>query len=329
MQTSPPAIARLRALVASDLDITNQFILQHLNSEVELIPTLGTHLINSGGKRLRPILLLIAARLCGYRGDRHALLAAVIEFIHTATLLHDDVVDKSDTRRGRATANAVWGNKAPILVGDFLFSRSFQILVEYADLEVLKVVADTCAIISQGEVMQLVVSEDLETSDAQYMQVVESKTASLFAAAARIGAVVAGQPVDMQERLARYGMLLGTAYQIVDDTLDYMTTRETLGKTIGADFQESKITLPVIHAYSHGDESERQFWKEAIELNHKPEGSLQRAIELIQARGSIEYTMARARQLAREARDALAPFPASPEKEALLELADFAVDRSF
>ncbi|MBF0401875.1 MAG: polyprenyl synthetase family protein [Magnetococcales bacterium] len=333
LRPTPPdtaaVLARLHALIGPDLEETNRIIVEQLNARVELIPTLGTHLISSGGKRLRPILTLVTARMFGYSGRSHALLAAVIEFIHTATLLHDDVVDKSDRRRGQATANAIWGSKAPVLVGDFLFSRSFQMLVEYGDLKVLRILADACAVISEGEVMQLVVSNDLATTEAQYLEVVSCKTATLFAAAARIGAVVNGRPEEEELSLARYGELLGRAFQVVDDALDYASSNETLGKSIGDDFQEGKITLPVIHAYQHGSEEERQFWSRSLEEKARIEGGLQRAIELIRARGSLDYTMGLARQLAEEAKAQLQHLPASEEREALALLADFSVSRSF
>ncbi|MBF0310977.1 MAG: polyprenyl synthetase family protein [Magnetococcales bacterium] len=327
--SSSEVLERLRALIGSDLDQTNRIIREQLDSQVDLIPTLGTHLIEGGGKRLRPMLTLLCARLCGYQGENHALMAAGIEFIHTATLLHDDVVDKSNTRRGRATANSLWGNKAPVLVGDFLFSRVFQMLVNHGSLAVLKIVADTCAIISEGEVMQLVASNDLKTDETRYLQVVEHKTASLFAAASRLGAVVAGQHPELEERLARYGLQLGIAYQVVDDSLDYSAKQETLGKTIGDDFQEGKITMPVIHAYRNGTPEERHFWETALERGLLPEGSLAKAIGLVQERGSLAYAMSRAKEFVKAAKEALEPFPHSPEKEALLLLADFSVDREY
>ncbi|MBF0624321.1 MAG: polyprenyl synthetase family protein [Magnetococcales bacterium] len=326
---SQAVLDHLRSIIGADLEQTNHLIREHLDSEVELIPTLGTHLIESGGKRLRPILTLLTSRMFGYQGTTHAKLAAVIEFIHTATLLHDDVVDKSNTRRGQATANSMWGNKAPVLVGDFLFSRSFQMLVEHGDLKVLEIVANTCAIISEGEVMQLVASNDLSTDERKYLEVVSSKTASLFAAASRIGGVVNGRSPAEVERLGHYGLQLGIAYQVVDDALDYSTTQEKLGKTIGDDFQEGKITLPVIHAYHNGSEEERQFWRDALEQGIQPEGSLARAIALVRQRGSLQYAMDRAREFVVAAKQALESLPPSPEKEALVLLADFSVDRSY
>lgn len=322
-------LERLHALIGPDLAETNRIIVEQLNARVALIPTLGSHLINSGGKRLRPMLTLVTARMFGYGGQGHALLAAVVEFIHTATLLHDDVVDKSDRRRGQATANAIWGSKAPVLVGDFLFSRSFQMLVEYGDLKVLRILADACAVISEGEVMQLVVSNDLATTEEQYLEVVSRKTATLFAAAARLGAVVSGRPAAEEQCLAQYGEMLGRAFQVVDDALDYASSNEALGKSVGDDFQEGKITLPVIHAYRHGSAEEQRFWSQSLEEKVRIEGGLQRAIQLIRERGSLEYTMRLARQLAEQAKDQLRALPATPEREALALLADFSVSRSY
>jgi octaprenyl-diphosphate synthase len=325
----PPVLAELHALIQDDLELTNRIIIEQLNAQVELIPTLGSHLINSGGKRLRPALTLLTAKMFGYSGDQHALLAAVIEFIHTATLLHDDVVDGSLTRRGSETANSVWGSKAPVLVGDFLFSRSFQILVSHGDLKVLEVVADACAIISEGEVLQLVVAKDLSTDEEKYMQVVSSKTAALFSAAMQLSGILCKRSPEEISQLANYGLLLGQAYQVVDDALDYSATQETLGKTIGDDFQEGKITLPVIHAYTQGSEEERAFWRLCLEDTNHPEGGLQKAIEIIKSRGSLDYAMKTAKRLADQAKEQLKQFPASQERDTMLKLADFAVNRSY
>ncbi|MEO5365413.1 MAG: polyprenyl synthetase family protein [Magnetococcus sp. WYHC-3] len=327
--TASSPLERLHALVREDLDQTNRIILEKLNAQVQLIPTLGSHLIKSGGKRLRPTLTLVSARMFGYSGDRHALLAAVIEFIHTATLLHDDVVDHSKTRRGVETANSVWGDKAPVLVGDFLFSRSFQILVEHADLDALRSVADACAIISEGEVLQLVVSNDLATDEAKYIEVVTHKTASLFSCAAELGAILCRRPPADRQAVADYGLMLGIAYQLVDDALDYSARQETFGKSVGDDFHEGKMTLPVIHAYAHGNEAERQFWCQTLEQGAQPPGSLEQAIDLVRKRGSLEYAMNRAREYAARAKSALAPLPDSPHKQALEQLADFSVDREY
>jgi octaprenyl-diphosphate synthase len=328
-QNIPAPLAPLYALIGPDLEQVNRLVLEHLDSQVALIPTLGTHLISGGGKRLRPILTLVSARMFGYGGQDHALMAATIEYIHTATLLHDDVVDKSSTRRGRLTANSVWGNKAPVLVGDFLFSRVFQLLVRHGDLRVLEIIANACAVLSEGEVMQLVVSNDLRNGEKEYLEVVTRKTATLFEAAAQLGAVVSDRPVADQERLARYGRLLGTAYQVVDDALDYSAKQETLGKSIGDDYRDGKITLPVIHAFSHGTDEERTFWRAALERKEQPEGSLERAITLIRERGSLHYAMEKAHGFIAGAKEALSALPDGPEKEALLALADFSVDRSY
>ncbi|MBF0143780.1 MAG: polyprenyl synthetase family protein [Magnetococcales bacterium] len=319
----------LQGLIRDDLERTNRIIMEQLTAEVELIPTLGSHLIAGGGKRLRPMLTLITARMFGYRGEKHALLAAVVEFIHTATLLHDDVVDDSVTRRGRATANSVWGSKAPVLVGDFLFSRSFQILVDHGDLKVLKIIADCCAVISEGEVMQLVVSHDLNLTEERYLQVVERKTATLFAAACRIGAVVSGRSPEEEERMFRYGLMLGNAYQVVDDALDYSSSRETLGKGVGDDFQEGKITLPVIHAFQQGDGEEKAFWRDSLAARDHSPASLARAIALVRERGSLDYAVSRARAFAAMAKEELSTLPPGPERDALRDLADFSVDRSY
>ncbi|MBF0179799.1 MAG: polyprenyl synthetase family protein [Magnetococcales bacterium] len=325
----PPVLQRLKDLIGPDLERTNAIILEQLDSQVALIPTLGGHIVSSGGKRLRPVLTLLSARMFGYRGNDDALLAAVVEFIHTATLLHDDVVDRSDTRRGRATANSVWGIKAPVLVGDFLFSRSFQILVAHGNLAVLRVIADACAVISEGEVMQLVATNHLSTTEEHYLEVVQCKTSTLFAAAARLGALLGGRSAVEEEALASYGLLLGNAYQVVDDTLDYSATNEVLGKTVGDDFQEGKITLPVIHAYRHGSEEERAFWVACLERREIPPDGLQRAIRLVRERGSLEYAMQRARAFVREAKERLTVLPDTPEREAMAMLADFSVERDY
>ncbi|MEO5332514.1 MAG: polyprenyl synthetase family protein [Magnetococcus sp. YQC-5] len=325
----PPVLERLGDLIGPDLERTNAIILEQLNSQVELIPKLGAHIISSGGKRLRPVLTLLAARLFKYSGSDDALLAAVVEFIHTATLLHDDVVDRSDTRRGRATANSVWGSKAPVLVGDYLFSRSFQILVGHGNLKVLKIIADACAVISEGEVMQLVATNDLSTTEERYLEVVARKTATLFASAAQLGAVLNHRPEAEEQSLARYGLLLGNAYQVVDDALDYAASNEVLGKSVGDDFQEGKITLPVIHAYRHGTEEEKNFWRACLERKEPPADGLQRAIHLVRERGSLDYAMQRAKQFAHEAKMQLIGLPDTPEREAMAMLADFSVERDY
>jgi octaprenyl-diphosphate synthase len=274
------------------------------------------------------MLTLGAARLCGYRGDRHIALAASVEFIHTATLLHDDVVDESGLRRGRATANAVWGNKASVLVGDFLFSRAFQLMVADGSLKVLEILSQAAAVIAEGEVLQLVTSNDTETSEQAYLDVIRSKTAALFAAACRIGAVVAGRPKVEEEALDSFGLNLGIAFQLIDDVLDFSARQAELGKSIGDDFREGKITLPVILAFRRGDAAERAFWRRAVEDLQQSDEDLERAIALLDRHGALRDTVARAGHYGAIARDALGIFPDGPEKRALLDAIDFAIVRA-
>jgi octaprenyl-diphosphate synthase len=324
-----PSLEPLMRLVHSDLDRVNSTILEHMQSPVHLIPQLAGHLIAAGGKRLRPMLTLGAAALCGYSGDRHIKLAACVEFIHTATLLHDDVVDESGLRRGQETANAVWGNQASVLVGDFLFSRSFQLMVTDGSLHVLKILSGASAIIAQGEVQQLLTTNDTTTSETAYLEVIQSKTAELFAAAARIGAVVANRPETEEEALTSFGTNLGIAFQLVDDALDYSARQAKLGKTVGDDFSEGKITLPVILAFRRGTEEDRIFWRRTLEdLKQKPE-DLERAQKLIMKYGSLDDTISRARHYAAIARDALGLFADGEPKRALTEVIDFCVEREF
>lgn len=324
-----PSLAHLAELVADDLKRVNAVIVERMQSPVHLIPQLAGHIVAAGGKRLRPMLTLASARMCGYGGSRHLGLAACVEFIHTATLLHDDVVDKSDLRRGLATANAVFGNKASVLVGDFLFSRSFQVMVADGSLEVLRILSDASAVIAEGEVQQIVTSNDTATGEAAYLDVIRAKTAKLFAAACRIGAVVAERPTVEADALDSYGLNLGIAFQLVDDVLDYSASQSALGKTVGDDFHEGKITLPVILAYRRGSDEERVFWRRTLEdLDQKPE-DLERAIQLMTAHGTLRDTVDRARHYAAVAKDALGIFRDYPEKRALLEVADFCVERAY
>ncbi len=324
-----PSLDGLGALVGEDLKRVNELILRHMHSPVALIPQLAGHIIAAGGKRLRPMLTLAAARLCGYEGERHLALAACVEFIHTATLLHDDVVDESDLRRGLATANAVWGNKASVLVGDFLFSRAFQLMVADGSLRVLTILSNASAVIAEGEVLQLTTSNDTATSEQAYLDVVRSKTAALFAAACRIGAVVAERPKVDEEALEGFGLNLGIAFQLIDDVLDYSARQAELGKTIGDDFRDGKITLPVILAYRRGDEEERRFWRRAMEEQSQGEDDLARAIELMQRHGALRDSVARAAHYGAIARDALGIFPESPEKRTLIDVVDFCIQRAY
>ena len=258
------ALDRLTQLVSADLAHVNQLILQHMQSDVQLIPQLAGHIIAAGGKRLRPLLTLASARMCGYRGPRAAGLAACVEFIHTATLLHDDVVDESVLRRGEASANAVWGNKASVLVGDFLFSRAFELMVEDGSLKVLKILSHASAVIAEGEVDQLTAQRQVETSEDHYLQIINAKTAQLFAAACRIAPVVAEAGEEAEDALEAYGRNLGIAFQLVDDAIDYSSDSAVMGKGRGDDFRDGKVTLPVILAFARGDAEDRAFWKAAI-----------------------------------------------------------------
>ncbi|HET8997047.1 MAG TPA: polyprenyl synthetase family protein, partial [Acetobacteraceae bacterium] len=271
------ALSALVALVGGDIEACNRAIIARMDSPVSLIPQLAAHIVAAGGKRLRPLLTLAAARLCGYAGDRHVHLAACVEFIHTATLLHDDVVDESQLRRGLASANAVFGNKASVLVGDFLFARAFQLMVDDGSLKVLGILSQAAATIAEGEVLQLVTQNDLSTPEERYLEVIKGKTAALFAAACQVGAVVADRPEIEERALAEYGLNLGIAFQLVDDALDYAADQATLGKTVGDDFREGKITLPVLVAYQAGDADERAFWRRTIETSEQMEADLEQA----------------------------------------------------
>ncbi len=325
------ALTALADLVRDDLAACNRVIVANMQSQVELIPQLAAHLVAAGGKRLRPILTLACARLCGYPGpaggQRHVALAACVEFIHTATLLHDDVVDESALRRGLATANAIFGNKASVLVGDFLFSRSFQLMTEDGSLPVLRILSGAAATIAEGEVLQLVTQNDLSTKDERYLDVIQGKTAALFAAACQIGAVVAGRGAAEEQALADFGLYLGTAFQLVDDALDYAADQTALGKTIGDDFREGKITGPVLAAYKAGTEADRAFWRRTIEQSEQTDDDLDHALALMAQTGAIAETLRRAVTFAERAKAALAIFPDSLVKTRLINAADYTVRR--
>ena len=319
----------LVALVKEDLEKVNRAIVARMHSPVELIPQLAGHIIAAGGKRLRPVLTLASAKLAGHTGERHIKLAACVEFIHTATLLHDDVVDESDLRRGQASANALFGNKPSVLVGDFLFSRSFELMVEDGSLSVLAILARASSVIAEGEVLQLITANDTATSEDSYLEVIRSKTAALFAAACRIGAVVADKPKVEEEALESYGLNLGIAFQLIDDVLDYSAKQAVLGKTVGDDFREGKITLPLILAFRRGDDDERAFWRRCVEDLDQTDSDLERAIALMEKHGSLAATIARARHYGEIARDALGIFPDSPIKLAMIDVIDFCIDRAY
>lgn len=318
---------RLRALVEDDLKAVNEEILDRMASEVELIPELADYLISSGGKRLRPMLTLAAAKLCAYDGSNHISLAAAVEFIHTATLLHDDVVDGSDLRRGKKAANLVYGNQASVLVGDFLFSRSFQLMVTSGHLRVLDILSNAAAVIAEGEVLQLATANNTATTEDTYLQVIQAKTAALFAAATQVGAVIAERSDAEEEALESYGRNLGIAFQLVDDALDYSGNQAKLGKSVGDDFREGKITLPVVLAFRRGSAEERDFWKRTMEKVDQSDTDLEHAMALLEKHGTVAATIERARHYGEIAKDALAIFPESDAREVMQDLVEFVISR--
>jgi octaprenyl-diphosphate synthase len=318
--------ASVRALAAADMAAVDVLIRNRLASDVALVHAVGEHIVGGGGKRLRPMLHVLAARAAGYAGDEHIQLAAIVEFIHTATLLHDDVVDGSDLRRGRKTANALWGNAASVLVGDFLYSRAFQLMVELDRMRVMGILADTTNSIAEGEVLQLLNIGKAETSEAAYMQVIERKTAVLFAAATQLGGVLAGLPEDQCLALRRYGMQLGCAFQIADDLLDYVSDADTLGKNIGDDLAEGKPTLPLIYAIQRSTPMQAELLRNAITSQRL--AALDVIVAAIRDSGALERTRARAQTHADAAHAALEALPPSKYRDALAGLADYAVNRS-
>ena len=318
----------LQAYLAADMAEVNALIRARMASEhAPRIPEVTAHLVEAGGKRLRPLLTLAAARLCGYQGEDHLKLAATVEFIHTATLLHDDVVDESARRRGRPTANLLWDNKSSVLVGDYLFARSFQLMVETGSLRVLDILANASAVIAEGEVLQLTAAASLATSEAVYMQVIRGKTAALFAAATEVGGVIAGAPEEQVDALRDYGDALGVAFQITDDLLDYGGTSLGLGKDVGDDFRERKMSLPVIRAVAAADGAEREFWTRVIAKGDQRDGDFETARGLMLRHGALEGVRETALAHAARARAALAPLPDRPLARDLGDLADFVVSR--
>ena len=321
------SLDQVRDLTAEDMQAVDRVIQERLRSDVLLINQLGLYIVSSGGKRLRPLLVLLAAHACGYAGRKHLDLAAIVEFIHTATLLHDDVVDASDLRRGRETANAIWGNEASVLVGDFLYSRAFEMMVEVGSMRIMEIMAQTTNTIAEGEVMQLLNCHDADTSEERYMEVIRCKTAKLFEAAARIGAVLGGQPPVIEQAMADYGMHLGTAFQLIDDVLDYSADASETGKNIGDDLAEGKPTLPLIYVLRKGSPDQIDVVRRAIEQGGRDDiEAVQKAIESV---GAIAYTAQSARSAADQAMQALHVLPASPFKDALYALADFSVARTY
>ncbi|MGY8999450.1 MAG: polyprenyl synthetase family protein [Rhodospirillales bacterium] len=326
---SSPSLDPLVKLTADDIKDVNTLIVHAMESPVTLIPQLAGHLIAAGGKRLRPMMTLSSARMCGYKGERHKGLAACVEFIHTATLLHDDVVDESALRRGLASANAVWGNQASVLVGDFLFSRAFELMVADGSLDVLAVLSKASSVIAEGEVLQLTTTNNTETGETQYLEVIRSKTAQLFSAACRIGALVADRPKVEEDALETFGMNLGITFQLIDDMLDYSAMQADLGKTVGDDFKEGKITLPVILAFRRGSAEERVFWRRTLENLDQSEGDFQHCIKLMNKHGALKDTVDRARHYGAIARDAMGIFEDGPEKFALINAIDFCIHRAY
>jgi octaprenyl-diphosphate synthase len=319
----------LQAALAPDMEGVNALIRARMASEhAPRIPEVTAHLVEAGGKRLRPLLTLAAARLCGYEGEHHLRLAATVEFIHTATLLHDDVVDESARRRGRPTANLLWDNKSSVLVGDYLFARAFQLMVETGQVRVLDILANASAVIAEGEVLQLSVASNVSTGEETYLQVIRGKTAALFAAATEVGAVIAGAPEAQVAALRAYGDALGLGFQIADDLLDYGGLSASLGKNVGDDFRERKMTLPVIRALAAADAAERAFWIRTIGKGEQRDGDLEEALALMARHGALESTHATALDYAARARAALAPLPAGAMRDRLAAMADFVVGRS-
>ena len=324
-----PSLDPMIALTAADMNAVNVVILDRMQSKVAMIPELAGHLIAGGGKRMRPMLTLASAALLDYTGTRHHKLAAAVEFIHTATLLHDDVVDGSGMRRGKRTANMIWGNPASVLVGDFLFSRAFELMVEDGSLKVLRILSHASAVIAEGEVDQLTAQRQVETSEEHYLQIINAKTAALFAAACRISPVVAEAGEEAEEALEAYGRYLGIAFQLVDDAIDYTSDVATMGKGQGDDFRDGKVTLPVILAYARGNADDRAFWKAAMQGDRTSDDDLAQATRLINSTGALSDTVERARQYGRRAIDALGAFPSSRAKASLVEAVEFAVSRAY
>jgi octaprenyl-diphosphate synthase len=323
-----PSIERLSALVRADLGRVNDLIVSRTGSEVTMIPEVANHLISSGGKRLRPMLTLATALLTGYRGEGHIRLAAAVEFMHTATLLHDDVVDDSEMRRGKLAARMLWGNEASVLVGDFLLGQAFRMMVEVGSIRALDILSTAAAVIAEGEVMQLAAAKNLDTTEDAYLAVIRAKTAELFGAACEVGPVLAGRAKAEEAACRSFGMNLGIAFQLVDDALDYGGSRARLGKNVGDDFREGKITLPVILAFRRGNEDERNFWRGSLEKGETTDKDLEHAMGLLARHRALEDTIERARHYGAIAKDALALFPEGESKQALVEVVDFCVARA-
>ena len=320
-------LEEIQALVATDMDGVNANIRAQLHSDVILIQQMGEYIVNSGGKRLRPVLAVLSARACGYEGENHYMAAAIVEFIHTATLLHDDVVDASDLRRGKETANSIWGNEASVLVGDFIFSRSFEMMVKVGDMRVMEILSTTSNMIAEGEVLQLLNCNEPDTTEEQYMEVIRCKTAKLFGAAAQLGAVLSGKPKEVEEALLKYGMHLGTAFQLIDDVLDYRADAETMGKNVGDDLAEGKPTLPIIQAIKQSSPEQASRLSDIIKTGDRDK--LEVVLEIIESTSALDYTEQAAIKQAEQAKQQLSVLPDSAHKIALSSLADFSVSRIY
>ena len=318
----------LMDLVREDMGAVNRIILDKAVSDVDLIPKLARHLIESGGKRLRPMLALATARMCGYGGDGHVRLASCIEFMHTATLLHDDVVDESEFRRGKKTARILWSNQASVLVGDFLLGHAFRMMVEVGNLAALRILSNAAAVIAEGEVMQLAAAKNMNTTEDEYLAIIDAKTAALFSAAAEVGGAIAEREQGVLAALRSYGKNLGIAFQLVDDALDYSGEQARMGKSVGDDFREGKITLPVILSFRRGKDAERKFWVKTLQDSKVEDGDLERAIQLMGQHKALDATLERARHYGAIAKDALAIFPDSPHRRALIDVVDFCISRA-
>jgi octaprenyl-diphosphate synthase len=320
-------ILAIQNLMNHDMQAVNAMIHKRLHSEVELVNSVGHYIVNSGGKRLRPMLVLLSASAFNYQGNDHIKLAAIIEFIHTATLLHDDVVDASELRRGQQTANSIWGNEASVLVGDFLYSRSFQLMAELKNMRVMEILSTATNIIAEGEVLQLLNCYEPNTTETDYLRVIRSKTAKLFEAGAQLGAVITEQSASNEQAIAKYGMHLGTAFQLIDDVLDYSSNSEEIGKNIGDDLAEGKPTLPVIYALKHGTAEQQEVLRDAIKNGKKD--NINEVISIINSTKAIDYTRKIAREEADMAIAALTALPSSPYTDALYALAEFSINRSY
>lgn len=323
----PTPAERLWALATDDMAAVDALILERMHSPIGMIPDLAQHLVGAGGKRLRPLLTVSCAQLCGYDGAGHYKLAAAVEFIHSATLLHDDVVDESALRRGKKPANLIWGNSASILVGDFLFARAFNLMVETGSMEALGILSTASSIITEGEVQQLAALRDIEMSEDVYMQVISAKTAALFSASTEVAPVIAGRPEAERQALRSYGEKIGLAFQLVDDALDYGGLESALGKSVGDDFREGKVTLPVIRAYASANDEDAAFWQRVIVENKQRDVDFEKAVSLLRKAGALQSTMDLAKEFSKDAREALSIFPDSPWRAALQDLADFVVER--